>query len=72
MKALVKDRDQRYASALDFARDLASAAQPPPRSKLARSCLHSNRVADGSRRSISRSLSDRFPAAKADTTWQQA
>jgi formylglycine-generating enzyme required for sulfatase activity len=31
MKALVKDRDQRYASTLDFARALASAAQPTPR-----------------------------------------
>jgi serine/threonine-protein kinase len=31
MKALVKDRNQRYASTLDFARALASAAQPTPR-----------------------------------------
>ena len=29
MKALAKDRDQRYASVLDFARELASAAQLP-------------------------------------------
>ncbi len=33
MKALVKDRDQRYASVLDFARELVSAAQPSPRAK---------------------------------------
>jgi serine/threonine-protein kinase len=33
MKALVKDRDQRYASTLDFARALASAAQLTPRSE---------------------------------------
>ena len=31
MKALVKDREQRYASTLDFARALATAAQPTPR-----------------------------------------
>jgi formylglycine-generating enzyme required for sulfatase activity len=30
MKALVKDRDQRYASALDFARELTSAVKPSP------------------------------------------
>jgi len=30
MKALAKDRDQRYSSVLEFARDLTSAAQPPP------------------------------------------
>jgi serine/threonine-protein kinase len=30
MKALVKDRDQRYASALDFARVFAAAVQPTP------------------------------------------
>ncbi len=33
MKALVKDRDQRYASALDFARELVSAAQRSPRAE---------------------------------------
>ena len=33
MKALAKDRDRRYASALDFARELTSAAQPPPRAE---------------------------------------
>jgi eukaryotic-like serine/threonine-protein kinase len=33
MKALVKDREKRYAFALDFARELASAAQPPPRAE---------------------------------------
>jgi serine/threonine-protein kinase len=31
MKALVKDRDQRYACALDFARELTSGVQPSPR-----------------------------------------
>lgn len=31
MKALAKDRDQRYASALDFARELAAAAPGAPR-----------------------------------------
>ncbi len=30
MKALTKDRDQRYGSVLEFARELASAAQPSP------------------------------------------
>jgi serine/threonine-protein kinase len=30
MKALVKDRDQRYVSAIDFARELTSATQPSP------------------------------------------
>jgi eukaryotic-like serine/threonine-protein kinase len=30
MKALVKDRNQRYASALEFARELSSVAQPSP------------------------------------------
>ena len=30
MKALVKDRDQRYASALDFARDFMAPPSPPP------------------------------------------
>jgi serine/threonine protein kinase len=30
MKALVKDRDQRYVSALDFARAFTAADQPPP------------------------------------------
>ena len=33
MRALAKDRDQRYAYALDFARALASAAQPSPRAE---------------------------------------
>jgi serine/threonine protein kinase len=33
MKALVKDRDQRYASALDFARELTSAVQPAPQAE---------------------------------------
>ena len=33
MKALVKDRNQRYASALDFARELTSAAQVLPRAE---------------------------------------
>jgi serine/threonine-protein kinase len=33
MKALAKDRDQRYASARDFARELVSAAQPSPRTE---------------------------------------
>jgi formylglycine-generating enzyme required for sulfatase activity len=33
MKALTKDRDQRYASALDFARELVSATQPSPRAE---------------------------------------
>jgi serine/threonine-protein kinase len=30
MKALTKDRDQRYSSVLEFARELSSAAQPSP------------------------------------------
>ncbi len=30
MKALTKDRDQRYSSVLEFARELTSAAQPSP------------------------------------------
>src|SRR5208282_5078676 len=30
MKALAKDRDQRYASALDFARAFTAAARPAP------------------------------------------
>ena len=30
MKALTKDRDQRYGSVLEFARELTSAAQPSP------------------------------------------
>jgi serine/threonine-protein kinase len=30
LKALVKDRDQRYASVLDFAHAFAAASQPPP------------------------------------------
>ncbi len=34
MKALVKDRDQRYASALDFARGFMTAAQPAPAAEL--------------------------------------
>ena len=33
MKALTKDRDQRYASALDFARAFMAAAQPPARAE---------------------------------------
>src|SRR5208282_5564894 len=33
MKALTKDRDQRYASALDFARELVTAAQPSRRAE---------------------------------------
>jgi len=33
MKALAKDRDLRYASALDFARELTSAAQSQPRAE---------------------------------------
>jgi serine/threonine-protein kinase len=33
MKALVKDREQRYASALDFAGELSRAAQPSPRAE---------------------------------------
>ncbi len=33
MKALVKDRNQRYSSALDFARELTSAAQPSPQAE---------------------------------------
>jgi len=33
MKALAKDRDQRYASAIDFARELASAAKVLPRAE---------------------------------------
>jgi predicted Ser/Thr protein kinase len=33
MKALVKDRSQRYSSALDFARELANAAQAPSRAE---------------------------------------
>ena len=41
MKALVKDRDQRYASALDFARDCQAAAQPSPAAE-ARRAVPSN------------------------------
>ena len=33
MKALTKDRDQRYGSVLEFARELTSAAQPSPRAE---------------------------------------
>jgi len=33
MKALVKDRDQRYVSELDFARELINAIQPSPRAQ---------------------------------------
>jgi serine/threonine protein kinase len=33
MKALVKDRDERYASALDFAGDFAGAASPTPQAE---------------------------------------
>jgi formylglycine-generating enzyme required for sulfatase activity len=33
MKALVKDRDQRYGSALEFAREFVSAAHPLPRAE---------------------------------------
>ncbi len=33
MKALAKDRDQRYGSALEFARDLVSVAHPSPRAE---------------------------------------
>ena len=34
MKALTKDRNQRYGSVLEFARELTSAAQPSPRAEV--------------------------------------
>lgn len=44
MRALAKDRDKRYSSVLEFARELAGAAQPQPAGE-ARATLPSTRVA---------------------------
>jgi serine/threonine protein kinase len=70
MKALVKDRSQRYSSALDFARELSSAAQTPPRAE-AQEPLPSTIVMSPPRPipAVVKSLAETAPKATSISHW---